>query len=116
MKVYSRKYLLGLLAYIRQAALSLDRATSPDFRGELRRYYEARRIPRPTEVLRSMDKNARSSSVPIVAAFLRRGIVVSSPLIERICSAIKLLEKLVSDESDFTVEDKYSLRLELTDL
>ena len=115
MFVVSTEFLIGLHAYVRQAALSIDR-TGSDFRDVLREYYDQTDTPSPEQVDEAFAKHCKPESLPIAAVFNRKEKILANGVIESAQRLIQALCRMLYDNDEWTDEEKVALRLELSRL
>ena len=116
MKLYSTSYVVGLFAYLRQAALSLDRAASASFSEELRYYYRSKSLPCPGDVAGSVALQGQSVLSSVLRLSVANRILLSETFAGRIRAALNLLRVLLDGQSAFTENERISLRMELSAL
>ena len=115
MFVAPTNFLVGLYAYVRQAALSLDR-TGSDFRQVLREYYVHIDAPSPERVIEAIGRKCRFSRLPVAAVFNRKDRIVANRVVDNLRRSLESLGNMLSDSGDWSDEEKSALRLELSRL
>ena len=113
---FSISFALGLLAYLRQAALSLHRAPSA-FCEAMRSYYDARNLPQPLRVVACIDATSPPKSGPIRSLFDRvsRSIVVFDEAeLTKIREALRALEAVLAKQVVESDSERTRIRLSLS--
>ena len=114
--VFSSWFALGLLAYVRQAALSLHRAPAV-FCEAMRAYYAARNLPSPGRVLACIDTPlpADVSKVPtLIRVVLRRSIAMSEAELKELRAALRALEAVLGKQVTESDAERVRIRLMLS--
>ena len=111
----SFSFALGLLAYLRQAALSLDRAPT-SFREAMRSYYDSHRLPPPARVAAHIDAPAqpRASMVAnLLQRLFRNAVSLSETELREIRTALRGFETVLENQVESNSE-RVRIRLALT--
>lgn len=109
---FSTSFALGLYAYLRQAALSLDRAPT-SFCEAMRSYYDSHGLPTPACVAAHLDAPAqpRASMVAnLLQRLFRRAVSLNKTQLREIRTALRGLEKVLEGQ---VVEASERMRIRL---
>lgn len=108
----SRSFVLGLLAYLRQAALSLHRAPG-FFVAPMRDYYAARELPSPARVITHIDTTTRAGA-GLVARLFGRSIVLDDNELFTVGDSLRTLQAILDGQVVESEEEKVRLRIVLS--
>ena len=114
--VFTRNFISGLYVYVRQAALSIDRAFSDDFQRELLAYYAQGQVPAVDTILVTFQKSGRRKVLPVVDFLMSGRVCFTQKECERATQALSKLQQLLSGGVEFTQAERMELRLELSQL
>jgi hypothetical protein len=118
--LFSRSFALGLLAYLRQAALSLHRA--PACSGEaMREYYDAHNIPSPARVIARIDATMEAHGTTVakqgrelVARLLGNSITIAEDDLVAIRGSLHALKTLLQRQAVESDAERIRIRLALS--
>lgn len=114
--MYSVSFAVGLLAYLRQAALSLHRAPSA-FSEAMRSYYESHGLPHPSRVVACIDVSAQrhaSSVAEFFARFSQDSVVLSAAETAEVTAALRTLETVLEKQMTDLDSERIRIRLSLS--
>ena len=112
--VYPTKFVAGLCAYVRQAALSIDRAFGDDFQAELCLYYSQKSSPPVNAVFSALRQLGERRVFPVTAMLFSQFSCLTKLQVDQIESALIKLEHLLEEKEVFSQAQRMSLRLELS--
>ena len=113
---YPTGFIVGLCAFIRQAALSVDRAFADSFQADLRSYYSQGIAPSVDEVLDGLRRSGRRRVLPLTALISRSRAFLSQRDLNRVEAALVKLADLLEGREQFSQARRMSLRLELSNI
>lgn len=111
--LFSSWFVLGLLAYLRQAALSFHRAPAA-FCEAMCAYYAAHKLPRPGRVLACIDTPlpAHASRVArLTPVVLRRAIAMNEAELKEVRAALCALEAVLGKQVIESDSERVRIRL-----
>ncbi|MEM8816631.1 MAG: hypothetical protein AAGE85_12470 [Pseudomonadota bacterium] len=111
---YPTGFIAGLCAFVRQAALSVDRAFADSFQADLRSYYSNGIAPSVGAVLEGLRTSSRRRILPLTALVMRSRAFLSQKDLDRVEVALLGLASLLDGQERFTHAQRMSLRLELS--
>jgi hypothetical protein len=117
--LFSRSFALGLLAYLRQAALSLHRAPA-SFGEAMREYYDEHNIPSPARVIARIDATTEADDTTVakrgrelVARLFGYSITFGEEDLVAVRGSLRALERLLQQEVELDAE-RIRIRLALS--
>lgn len=114
--LFSLSFALGLLAYLRQAALSLHRAPTA-FCEAMRSYCEAHALPHPARVAAFIDLAApshESKVSKVMGSLFRSAVVFSDAELEELRVALQALETVLEKRVVESEAERIRIRLALS--
>lgn len=111
---YPTGFIAGLCAFVRQAALSVDRAFADSFQADLRSYYSKGIAPSVDAVLDGLRTSGRLRILPLMALVTRSRVFLTQKDLDKVEVALVSLASLLDGREQFTHAQRMSLRLELS--
>lgn len=108
----SRPFVRGLLAYLRQAALSLHRAPA-SFLEPMRDYYHAHMLPSPARVIARIDATAKPGG-GLVARLFGASVTISEEDLAAIRNSLRALHAVLEGQVVESDVEKIRIRLALS--
>lgn len=113
---YPTGFIVGLATFIRQAALSVDRAFADSFQADLRSYYSQGIAPPVDAVLDGLRTLGRRKVFPLAAVVLPSRALLSQKVSDRVEAVLENLASLLEGREQFTQAQRMALRLELSNI
>jgi hypothetical protein len=113
---FSTSFALGLYAYLRQAALSLDRAPT-SFREAMRSYYDSHGLPPPARVAAHIDAPAQppaSMVANLLQRLFRNAVSLNETELREIRTALRGLETVLESQVVESNYERVRIRLALS--
>jgi hypothetical protein len=118
--LFSRSFALGLLAYLRQAALSLHRAPA-SFGEAMREYYDEHNIPSPARVIARIDATTEADDTTVakqgrklVARLFGYSITFGEEDLVAVRGSLRALETLLQRQAVELDAERTRIRLALS--